>query len=197
MKSLILAITLVFLPIPARATAFDFTGTNGLAGHFTLDATALVITDQPGLGVLGVIAPQDRALHGTYGGYSFTGTAGLTSSHEDFIHNYISDFWIMRSVLEDVQGKDGQPRPTGLDIFILDSVVDPRSVVPTHIPPSGEGDDFIYNVFFSDGSIVRGDMMTLTDPPDGSPVSEPSSLALTIAGTLVLGVFYSFQKGKP
>jgi hypothetical protein len=192
LRSVLLLPVLLWLASPAAAgpISYTFTGTGDaqLTGGFLLDDGASWNVGSSSGGVSGVLSSPIQQLWGTYGDYSFQGTASLhvldrPEFRSDGSDTPGSDYWIVRAAL--TGPVTNNLAPMALNLFVYTSPGDLNGLSlapPTH---SNSPFDFQFTLSFSDAhgdvdSFAGGALTSLNRVP------EPGTLALFGLGAATL-----------
>jgi hypothetical protein len=165
---------------------YVFGGANGLAGAFTLDATALTLTNRPGAGIGYTVISPLNALTGFFGLFTFGGSDILGGFTALDPNNILSSTWIIRA-LPPLSGNVVNGRSvTGLNLIITYPFEPVRPTLDPPIPDEPTIFNFAYFVAYSDGTGNSGVLNTL-QLVSVTTVPEPPSL-ITLALSCV-GIF--------
>jgi hypothetical protein len=180
-------------PVSADPIAFAFGGGSGntaLAGTFLLDDAATWAISTESERVSGVLSSPIQQLWGTFGEYSFTGTAELhVLDNPSFRSNgsevFTPDYWIVRATLSGTTLAD--LRPMWLNLFVYTSAPLLTGLNLTPPPHSGSPFDFQYSLGFGNerGEFTSSASGGLTEL---QRVPEPSVYALFVLGVGTLSL---------
>jgi hypothetical protein len=169
-------------PAFASVVNYNFSGANGLAGSFTLDAdTPFSMTPD---GICGTLESSLNHIAGNFGSPAFQGTPLLSVCNPT--SDFSTDWWIVRSVIsgDAINGK----APALLNLFIYRVGVAHTPISLTPPEHNNTLSEFQYTLGFTDGSFIGGGLNSLAIADTAIPaVPEPCVGTLLGIGLFILG----------